>query len=67
MENRKPINVESLGDRHFRLSPYPLDVSPLVVEFPARHVDGKIFGDVNEFQAKFNAAQVEALSVTISA
>lgn len=62
-----PVIVEPLGKRHFRLSPYPLDVSPLVAEFPARHVEGKVFRSAGELQAQFAAAEVQTLTVTLSA
>jgi hypothetical protein len=61
-----PVPVEAVGDRHFRLSPYPFDVSPLTVEFPARHVEGKIFETASALQSKFAAAEVATLAVTIS-
>jgi hypothetical protein len=62
-----PVRVEALGGRTFRLSPYPLDVSPLTVEFPARHVEGKVFENAASLQRQYAAAEVEALRVTISA
>jgi len=61
-----PVAVEALGERHFRLSPYPFDVSPLTVEFPARHVDGKMFGTAADLQQEYAAAEVAPLSATIS-
>jgi len=61
-----PVSVEALGARHFRLSPYPLDVSPLMVEFPARHVEGKVFEDAARLQSQYAAAEVKSLTVTIS-
>jgi len=63
----EPIKVEPLGERHFRLAPYPFDVSPLVVEFPARHVEGKTFASAEALQAKFAAADVKTLRVTLTA
>jgi hypothetical protein len=61
-----PVAVEALGERRFRLSPYPLDVSPLTVEFPARHVEGKLFESASALQSEFAAAEVATLAVTIS-
>jgi hypothetical protein len=61
-----PVTVEPLGERHFRLSPYPLDVSPLTVEFPARHVLAKVFENSSALQSKFAVADVATLAVTIS-
>ncbi len=62
-----PVAVEPLGERCLRLSPYPLDASPVAVEFPARHVEGKVFGSAGELQARFAAAEVRTLRVTVSA
>jgi hypothetical protein len=61
------IEVESAGSRHFVLNPYPFDEPLLNFEFPARHVEGKMFSSARELQVKFNAAPVETLSVTVSA
>ena len=60
------VSVEASGERHFRLSPYPLDVSPLMVEFPARHVEDKIFASAPALQEKYAGAKITTLSVTIS-
>jgi hypothetical protein len=65
-ESATPVAVEALGERRFRLSPYPLDVSPLAVEFPARHVEGKVFETASALQTQFAAAEVAMLAVTIS-
>jgi Protein of unknown function (DUF3891) len=61
------VAVEPLGERTFRLTPYPLESSPLKVEFPARHVEGKVFENSADLQRKFEAAEVAMLSVTITA
>src|SRR5271155_2227758 len=61
------VKVEPLGDRSFRLTPYPLETSPLKVEFPARHIEGKVFEDSADLQRKFAAADVAMLSVAITA
>jgi Protein of unknown function (DUF3891) len=60
------IEVERLGERHFRLAPYPLAASPLVFDLPARHVEGKHFDHVEELQEKFHAAAPVLLPVTIT-
>ena len=60
------VAVESLGERHFRLAPYPFAASPLVFNFPARHVEGKLFDSVEELQKKFHTAAPVQLSVTIT-
>jgi hypothetical protein len=60
------IAVEPLGERHFRLAPYPFAASPLVFDVPARHVEGKHFDSVEELQEKFYAAAPVQLPVTIT-
>jgi hypothetical protein len=60
------VTVESLGERHFRLDPYPFAASPLVFDLPARHVDGKLFTSAEELQEKFNQAAVVGLPVTVT-
>jgi hypothetical protein len=60
------IAVESLGERRFRLAPYPFTESPLVFDLPARHVEGKHFESAEELQKKFYAAVPVQLPVTIT-
>ena len=60
------IAVERLGERHFRLDPYPFAESTLVFDLPARHVEGKHFDRVEELQEKFYAAAPVQLPVTIT-
>jgi hypothetical protein len=61
-----PVEVQSLGQRHFQLAPYPFVASPLVFELPARHVDGKLFASAEELQSKFNQASPALLPITIT-
>ena len=61
-----PVEVQSLGQRHFQLTPYPFVASPLVFELPARHVDGKLFASAEELQSKFNQASPALLPITIT-
>lgn len=63
----EPVAVEHEGERTFRLHPYPLDVSPLTVEFPSRHVEGKVFESAAALQEEYSAAKVTMLAVTITA
>jgi Protein of unknown function (DUF3891) len=63
----EPVMVESLGERYFCLTPYPLDVSPVTVEFPTRHVEGKTFASVEGLQQQFTDAEVTMLKVTVTA
>lgn len=63
---RFPIEARSVGTRHFVLNPYPFTEQTLTFQFPARHVNGKLFSSHKEFQDAFSAAPVETLSVTVS-
>jgi hypothetical protein len=61
------VVVESLGERYFCLTPYPLDVSPMTVEFPVRHVEGKIFANAESLRKQYADAEVTMLTVTLTA
>jgi Protein of unknown function (DUF3891) len=61
------VGVRSAGSRHFVLDPYPYNEPSLTFQFPARHVQGKLFGSAAELREQFAAAPVETLSVTVSA
>jgi hypothetical protein len=60
------VTVASLGERHFRLAPYPFAASPLVFELPARHVEGKHFSIAEQLQRQFHAATPVNLQVTLT-
>jgi hypothetical protein len=60
------VAVEALGERQFRLDPYPFATSPLAFSLPARHVEGKHFSSAAELQEKFQNAAPVLLSVTVS-
>ncbi len=60
------IAVESLGERRFRLTPYPLAASPLEFTLPARHVEGKLFTSAKELQERFHEAEPVLLPVTVT-
>lgn len=62
---RKPVTVEPLGIRHFRLAPYPFDASPLTFAFPARFVQSALFTSKEDLREKFHAAEVRTLAVTV--
>jgi uncharacterized protein DUF3891 len=62
-----PIQVRSVGPRHFVLDPYPFAEPSLTFQFPARQAQGKLFASAKEFQDAFHAAPVETLSVNVSA
>ncbi len=61
------VRVTPLGARHFRLEPYPLREDHVVIEFPARHVEGKTFASSEELGSAFAAAKVEMVTLTLSA
>jgi hypothetical protein len=60
------VAVASLGERHFRLTPYPFVASPLVFELPARHVEGKRFSTAEQLKKQFHAVTPVHLSVTLT-
>jgi len=61
------VRVEPIGERRFRLKPYPFADALLAFEFPARHVEGKIFTSAAEIQEKFAKAPVTQMTVTVCA
>jgi hypothetical protein len=61
------ITVTPLGERSFRLTPWPLNEAKITIDFPARHVTGKIFTSSTELAALFAAAPIETLTLTLSA
>jgi hypothetical protein len=61
------VEVRSAGSRHFVLDPYPFDETCITFQFPARHVEGKLFSSSKELQKGFGMAPVKTLSVTVSA
>ena len=63
----RAISVHSVGERRFRLDPYPFAEASLTFVFPARHVEGKIFSHVEELRESFAAAQPVELDVTLVA
>ena len=60
------VNVTPLGERHFRLAPWPFAEGELRFTFPARHVAGKTFASSSELEAAFLAANEEKLTVTLT-
>jgi len=62
----QPVMVQSVGERSFRLEPYPFAEAELSFSFPARHVEGKAFADARELQEKFAAAPVSRLTAAVS-
>jgi Protein of unknown function (DUF3891) len=62
----REVAVESVGERSFRLKPYPFAGAPLTFSIQARHVKGKTFANATELGERFAAASVEQLEVRIS-
>jgi hypothetical protein len=60
------VSVESIGERSFRLAPYPFVESPLTFLIPARQIEGKMFSSAAELNARFAAAPVAQLEVRVS-
>jgi hypothetical protein len=61
------VSVERVGERMFRLRPYPLEESPMVFHLRARFVPGETFASDEDLQGVFAAAEVEELEVLITA
>jgi hypothetical protein len=55
-----------LGPRHFQLTPWPFGEQELHFNFPARHVEGKVFSTSAELNAAFTAAEQRTLTVTLT-
>ncbi len=60
------VQVIPLGPRHFRLAPWPFGESELTFKFPARHVEGRIFGSSAELDGAFSSAAVKSLEVKLT-
>jgi hypothetical protein len=61
------VKVTPVGERSFRLEPWPFAEGEMRFRFPARHVTGKTFETSKELEEKFHAAAVDELTVTLSA
>ena len=61
------VQVLPIGERHFRLSPWPFEERERTSNFPARHVAGSLFADSRSLAEAYQAAPVEQLKVTLSA
>ena len=60
------VRVLSNGSRHYRLAPWPFDEPELRFEFPARHVEGKVFSTSAVLDTAFARADEKKLSVTLT-
>jgi hypothetical protein len=61
------IQVERVGEREFRLSPYPFATSPILLSFPARFVPNETFATDEELRKALDGAETIDLWVTITA
>jgi hypothetical protein len=61
------VRVMPLGERSFRLEPWPLREERVEIEFPARFVEGKTFASSEELRELVSKAKVEMLTLTLSA
>jgi hypothetical protein len=60
------VRVLPMSSRHFRLTPWPFAEPDLRFEFPARHVEGKVFSTSAALDAAFSRAEEKKLSVTFT-
>jgi hypothetical protein len=60
------VAVERVGERSFRLSPYPLDAGEIAFSVKARFVPGETFASSEALQERFAAATVEELVVRVT-
>lgn len=60
------VQVLPIGERHFRLTPWPFAEQELSFTFPARHVEGKTFASAQGLESAYSAAPVENLTVSLS-
>lgn len=61
------ITVQRIGERVFRLSPYPFATPKLSFTFPARFVSGEKFASSDELRDALKRAPTQNLTVTITA
>jgi hypothetical protein len=61
------VKVERVGERSFRLTPYPFAEQKIVFKLRARYVPGTSFASNEELKAALDAAKYEELDVTVTA
>jgi hypothetical protein len=61
------VQVLPLGQRRFRLAPWPFAEPELTFQFPARQVSGHLFNSSAQLDAAFQASPEEQLTVRLSA
>ena len=60
------VKVLPIGPREFRLSPWPFDEDTRSFEFPARHVEGKMFATSAALDSAFHTAKPQTLTVNLT-
>jgi hypothetical protein len=63
----RTVAVHPVGERRFKLDPYPFAEPFLTFSVPARHVEGKIFSNAAQLREQFAAARMVQLEVTVLA
>jgi hypothetical protein len=61
------VQVQRIGERSFRLSPYPFDAPHIIFKLRARFVPQLTFAAAEELQELFHAAKVEEIEVLVTA
>ena len=61
------VQVQRVGERAFRLTPYPLNAPEVVVKLRARFVPGRTFESAAALKSALDAAVFQELDVTITA
>jgi hypothetical protein len=59
------VKVFPVASRHFRLSPWPFAGSELTFQFPAKHVEGRVFGSSAELEERYSTGEEMQLCVTL--
>ena len=59
------VQAQPIGQRQFRLSPWPFEEPSLRFQIPARHVEGNLFSSSSDLETSFSAAPVEFLELKL--
>ncbi len=59
------VQAQPIGQRQFRLSPWPFEEPSLTFQFPARHIVGNRFASSTDLAKEFTAAPVEFLELKL--
>jgi hypothetical protein len=61
------IHVEHIGERSFRVSPYPFDEQQLSFALSARFIPGTTYTTVEELQSLYAGVRAQTIKITITA